>query len=324
MDQMLRPSDMKDTILCTHRNCLDGAGSAIMFLRAGGRRENIRYVAAGQVERFVKTDPIYKTDKFIIFADLGLNQKTAFDTKYADDLEKRGNCVMIDHHESSLYLENRTWCKIDMNACGTELLRRYLVAHGFLKEQYPSDPLFRLANIIDDFDRYQLKDQRSLLMADLFTFIGQQKFVDKFLNPWTRFVDEHFWSEGELYMLDVIQAKRLEVTEHLMKKVEKKDLLVPEYFSYPLKMAVVVSSEPYISHILDRILQENPDCQFAAQISFDRGSVSLRSRGDVNVREISQLFGGGGHRAAGGHPIPKGTISDVIDLIYPTITEDES
>jgi oligoribonuclease NrnB/cAMP/cGMP phosphodiesterase (DHH superfamily) len=321
MYQMLRPTDIKETILVTHRNCMDGAGCAIMFLQAGGKRENIRYVAAGQVERFMKNDPVFKTDKFLIFADLGLNQKTAFDTKHAEEMEKRGNCVILDHHESSLYLETRPWCRIDMNACGTELLRRYLVFYGFMKENTP-DAFMKLSNLIDDFDRGFFRDSRALAMADLFTFVGQQRFIDRFKSPWARFIDENFWGPDELEILDIIRDRRLEATEFAVKRVVKRELLVPEYFSFPLKGAFLVSSEPYINHILMRILDENTDCQFAAQINFDKGSVSLRSRGDINVREIAQLFGGAGHRAASGHPIPKDTVSEILEFMYPIIQED--
>lgn len=140
-----RPKDISDAVLVTHRTCLDGAGCAIVFLRAGGRRENIRFVPAGMLENFVKKDPVFAGDEFIIFADIGLNVP-----KYATRIDKRGNCVLLDHHKTSAHLADRPWAGVDMDACGTELLRRYLGDDIGPEHTVTCETL---ARVIDDHDR---------------------------------------------------------------------------------------------------------------------------------------------------------------------------
>lgn len=307
---MLRPQDIKDAILVTHRNCMDGAGCAIMFLAAGGKKENIRYIAAGMVERFVKKDPIWKSDRFIIFADLGLNIP-----EYSDVMEKRGNCVVLDHHSTSQHMSGRYWTTIDMDACGCELLRRYLVEGGFMKEQI-DDAYRKLAHIIDDFDRFILNDNRSDDMSMLMTFYGQEMFVEEFLRPYLRFEDERFWTDFELKTLKVLQRRRTEAIERILKKVKVREVNIDEFFNYPIRIAYVVTGDPNISKVMDAVLVNNPDCMMAVCVDPDRNSISLRSKGIVDVGQFASIFGGGGHRGAAGHPVPPDLFDNMVDEVH--------
>ncbi len=305
------PEKIEDTILVTHQNCMDGSGCAVMFLAAGGKKENIKYVAAGQVERFVKNDPVFKTDKFIIFADVGLNVP-----EYADVLERRGSCVILDHHKTSNHLSRRHWCTIEMDACGTELLRRYLVNAKLMKEIQPSDAYRKFAAIIDDHDRWIRNDSRSSDLAMIMTFVGQDKFIDLFRRPELRFIDEQFWTPFELQSLQILTRKRRENIDKALKRVKKREVNLPAYFTYPVKIAYVITSEPNVSLLLDEVLAANTDCMISVCVDFDRGAVSLRSKGDFDVADFAAIFGGGGHRAASGHPFPKGLVDDIVDGLH--------
>lgn len=311
---MIKPQNIDDCHLVTHVSCMDGAGCAIMFLASGGKRENVHFIAAGTLSKFIKKDPLWKSDRFIIFADVGLNVNEA---GYTDTMEKRGNCVVVDHHSTSRHMESREWTYIDMDACGSELLRRYLVLHGFMFDHHPLlDSYRKLANIIDDFDRFVMKDQRSDDMSMLMTFYGQQKFIDKFQRPYLRFQDENFWTELENEILPILTRKRREAIDKILKRVKVRDVTVEEFFHFPVRIAYVVTGDPNISMLLDEVLRSNPDCMMACSIDPDRTSVSLRSRGEFDVSEFAGLFGGGGHKQAAGHHMNMSLFDELVDGVH--------
>ena len=66
----------------------------------------------------------------------------------------------------------------------------------------------------------------------------------------------------------------------------------------------VVNATCYQSEIGDRLIARYPDAPFAAcylDRADGRRQWSLRSRGDFDVGEVAQRFGGGGHQNAAGY-----------------------
>lgn len=299
------PCPPEDAVLVTHKGCSDGAGCSILWKSVFGRDAEVKYVVAGQVERFVKEDPVWDSGRFIVFADVGFNVP-----KYADLCEKRGNVVMLDHHKTSLHMADRPWATIEMGACGTELLRRYLRL---------DEPCYvNMAASMDDYDRFIRQWPDSERLATLMTFLGQDEFVARF-----RHVRERGWREKgvvpftpfELDALSVIEKRRDENIEWLLGRVIKLTLQTSDGKEW--RVGYVITSEKNQSLLLDQLLKKNEDVEVACQIDLDKGSVSLRSHGDLDVSELAGHFGGGGHRNAAGHPMPSNLVkSAVIDEIH--------
>lgn len=296
-----RPDSLQDTILVTHENCMDGAGCAIMYLVAGGSPKNIRYVPAGMLERFIKDSPEFaEGSKLMIFADIGTTQP-----KYADLIEKRGNAVLLDHHATSMHMKGRDWALVDGSTCGTEHLRRWL---GVDRVNW-----FVLASIINDHDSWLNKDPRSKTLITLFTFYGQRRFVQEFVD---RDVQHDICNQFEKTLLPILETnKHKEIAENIRSMIVR-DLGVN---GTTYKVGYVVSGCGHISDLLQEMLEKHPEIDISCQISFDRGAVSLRSRDhgkDINVAEIAKSFGGGGHPGAAGHRIEKEEVLAVIEEIH--------
>ncbi len=292
-----RPESLRDSVLVTHKSCLDGSGCAIMFLRSGGK--DVKFVAAGMLERFVKDDPLFQSDKFLIFADIGFNS-----SKYSDVLDKRGNCVLIDHHKTSLHMDGRYWANIDMDACGTELLRRYL------KMDFATDKFF--ANVIDDHDRWIGNIPEGHDLAMLMSFLGQQEFIERFRERCTSNFERMFDSE-DLRLVAILKRRRDEFIDEAMKHVRTRDVII---CNRAFRIGYVITDDSNTSMLLMELLKRRSDVQVAAQIMMGHEKVSLRSRGDFDVSELAQRFGGGGHAAASGHLITKSLIDDLIGEIH--------
>lgn len=314
MNTLPRPDRIDDCVLVTHLGCMDGSGVAIIFLAAGGKRENVVFVAAGGVERFIRESPLMLQDKFIIFADVGLNPGSA---RYADELEKRGNCVLLDHHVTSSYLVDRHWCKISNEACGTEMLRRYLVENGFLDGD--NTALKNFAITIDDHDRFQQKIPHAEKLGELAVFYGQDEFINRFSNPW-RF--EHFqksaippFSDFDIELCKILDSNALRGAERAAKNLI---VHVINYFDTPVKIGYILSGNLNTTKVLMEVLRLRPDVDIVAQIMLDAGKVSMRSRNDgPDVSKLAMEFRGGGHVHAAGHHISQETINHLIEEIHP-------
>lgn len=286
---------------------MDGSGCAIMFVRAGGKRENVFYVAAGMTDRFMKKDfEGFAGSKFVIFADIGLQP----DSRYTDELEKRGNVVLLDHHKTAQHLSGRHWCDIRMDACGTELTRQYL---GLEDESSKA-----LATLIQDHDLWLRKDPESERLASFTVFAGQDVFVDRFLD---RDVRERVFTKSEDEMMKIVEHRRDGIIDQLLKKVQIRTVQWENPGDYGMttkvaRVGYIVSAEMNVSLMLDRMCQMYPDIDIACQLNVERASVSLRSRNGYDVSKFAAAFGGGGHAAASGHRLPDSIIKDIIERVH--------
>lgn len=302
-----RPEKIEEACLVTHMGCMDGSGCAIMFIRAGGKRENIFYVAAGMTDRFMKKDfEGFAGGKFVIFADIGLQP----DSRYTDELEKRGNVVLLDHHKTAQHLSGRHWCDIRMDACGTELTRQYLGLEDGSSRA--------LATLIQDHDLWLRKDPESERLASFTVFAGQDVFVDRFID---RDVRERVFTKSEEEMMKIVEHRRDGIIDQLLKKVQIRLVKWNNPGAYGMtekaaRIGYIISSEMNVSLMLDRMCEMYPDIDIACQLNIERASVSLRSRNGYDVSKFAAAFGGGGHAAASGHRFPEDIIKEIIERVH--------
>jgi oligoribonuclease NrnB/cAMP/cGMP phosphodiesterase (DHH superfamily) len=315
--------DIKNAHLVTHGFCMDGATCCILWEAAGGKRENVHFVPAGGVERFIKKNRVIASPAFLVFADVGLTSPTQ-----ADVLEKRGNCVLIDHHATSQHLSDRHWCDVRMDACGSELLRQYLgLDDEFIK---------MFVEIVDDHDRWLGKHAISTDLAMWLVFSGQDDFIKRFsvvrhpdasptmASLFERFTDaswltmDHFWTPFESELMQILRQNRDRGIQSALRRAVVVDIEHPWDKSPELSMDIVVmvTSEQNSGLLLHQALEEHPEAKVSCQVNVDKGSVSLRSRGDYDVASMAKYFGGGGHKAAAGFSIPDDFIDSTAELVF--------
>lgn len=299
-------SDIRETILVTHKDCMDGCGCAMMFLAAGGTLSNVRYVPAGMLEKFIKDEINDLGNKFVVFADIGLSESNPKKEEYADKLEKRGSCVLIDHHVTSTWMKDREWCNIDSSMCGTELLRRYLGLNWYSVK--------KMAEVIQDHDLWFRKYPESEELSTLMVHVGQDDFVRRFNGRQWDGVHPLF-TDSELEILEILKRRRDESIESALRKVTVRDSV---YNNKNVRIGYVISSEQNSSLLLSRMLESRIDIDVAAQVNFEKNTMSLRSLKDKNfdVSEIAKCYGGGGHRNAAGHRLPKDLVEKIIEEIH--------
>lgn len=308
-----KPDKISDAVLVTHMGCMDGSGCAILFLAAGGKKENIVYVSAGGVERFVRENKLIQSDKFLIFADVGF---TVNGLRYADELEKRGNCVLLDHHATSSHLSDRSWCRIRMGACGTELFRKYLIEiHDIpVASKFHENHWANFSQCIDDYDRWQLKIGWSSMLAELAVFYGQDEFVKRYSDPWRFGRSGCPFDTFDMQLFDLLDANVIRGAERAAKNLIVRDVT---YFDRTIKVGYVMSGNLNTSKLLDEVLKRRMDLDVVCQVMFDGNKVSMRSRADgPDVSKLAMQYKGGGHVHAAGHPISNTFIKQILEEIH--------
>lgn len=293
------PKDLSNVVLATHKGCLDGAGCVLVFLASGGKRENVRYIAAGMFERFVKDLERMGENRFVIFADVSVPNQ-----KYADKLEKRGSCFLLDHHQTSSHLQGRDWCVVDLSEesggkCGCLMLAEAL--------HVKDEDLIDLCRLIDDHDRWKLRDARSARLASLLVFLGQEEFITRFSD---RVLTERLFTLEEERLLDVLDAKKLENAQRAVKMATVREVDWGD--GEVARVAYTFAHEQNTSFLMNYMLANIPDIDVAAHVNLDRRFVSLRSNG-YDVAKMASYFGGGGHVRAAGHSLTPRAVQSLLE-----------
>jgi len=299
-----KPDELKNSVLITHKGCSDGSGCAVVFLLAGGKKENIHYVPAGNGVRdfYKKNQDVFETHDRVIIADV------ACDTETADLFEKlyHGDITIIDHHKTALDLKDRDWCHINMEKCGTFLLYDYLFENGEPDDHWGA--VWNFAEMINDRDMWIRKDPKSDQLSLFANFFGQEKFVDMMTYRIRKCYP--LMTDADLNVVKVLESKRDKYIEKHSEKPFFKEL-------DGVKCAYVFCSD-HQSQLLQRVMERH-DCDVAIGIKLNSfgGVASIRSTEKVDATEIAKQFGGGGHARAAGHPIDRKTIEELLEVIHP-------
>ncbi len=275
-----RPSEK--TGLVTHRGCLDGSGSAIVFELAGGRFENILVKDPGNCSlsgiEASKFDEVWFVD--ICPASL-------------EDPAHGKPFRVIDHHKTNLkrHGPHHIRCTFDMTLCGTALFAREL---GLDLKVWPEYERLIAAIQAYDFGRFDVED--AMWLADVASLYKQPAMVKAML----RFGDSMFQHGSCVAFQEAVSIMRKQYAERIIdtaydgylcaqdRNLRYKLAVAPVYWKNEVAMALLESPGG------------GPD-RFAAVYCPLTSAISLRSLPDgPDVATIAEMYGGGGHARAAG------------------------
>jgi oligoribonuclease NrnB/cAMP/cGMP phosphodiesterase (DHH superfamily) len=310
--------DLTNYFLYSHAGCMDGSGAYILARHAGLQTKNIRWLNPGHVDEDLADSSAFRDPSVpILLVDLSPGS-----FEMAGRLAHRGNFHVIDHHASAERFALRRGFVISVGnkACGTELFRQWLYLHGFQPQTGNMVPSFehpsfkRFASLIDDHDRWQHIWPFSQDMARYASFVGQQVFIDHFMDVESRFFQEkeHYWTESELELLTAVKVQEARRLKDLLKKfvVRKR-----QFQGRDILVGYLVSDEVNSSELLNLYLKQNTDVDLACQVNFRSGKLSYRGLGEVDIPALVGPLGGGGHFNAGGCNLPEGLTDLIIERV---------
>ena len=289
--------------LVTHKDCLDGSGCAAICMAVGIQREDVYFIVPGTAKRFFEKGDgkrLMESSKQIVVADICCDDKDLLDA-----FEKRGNVLLLDHHLYSNSLSGRSWCHVRTDLCATEIVRRATLPIG--------EGWWHVSELIMDRDlwenRFGLESEDLFYLSEL---MGQEAFVGELMRMGVTF---------GVMSTEKRNAARM-MSDYVKRQIEH-DLTKSTWITYdtvgvmtmgPYEFAVVFSSCPDRSRMLEELKRREPDCDVFVQIDIGRRSVSMRSD-TVDVAELARNFRGGGHARAAGFMIREEQVDSVVEDI---------
>jgi len=264
-----------------HKNCADGFGAALAVkVYCDELKVDCDFLAAQYGD---DVPDVSGKDVFIV--DFSYHRDTLIALK-----EQANSLTVIDHHKSAMEdLQGLDYCVFDLDRSGAVLTWQTL---------FPNKPLPRLLAYIQDRDlwQWQLPDSKAVSAALL--------TLNKTFELWLPYLEDS--SVNEL----IIKGNAIvDYQNQQLARTPKGDKVpMAEIAGYTVPC---VNCTHLISEMGEILAQGHP---FAA-LYFDRLDkriFSLRSAKDgIDVAEIAQKYGGGGHFHAAGFAIDKPKISVV-------------
>lgn len=303
-------------LLFTHKSDIDGMGGAIL---ANLAFEDVTYVlceAWNVDQEFNKyyNELIYAYD-FVFVTDLCLNVKTL--EKIALDKKMVNKFKLFDHHTSAL--ENIEFnmdfitLKVEDEkglCCGTSLFYEYLTYNKLLNQ---SASILQFVELVRRYDTWEWKtkynDENARKLTLLFDIVGNKSFINIMTVKLKNNQKEFSFNEYENMMID---NKIIQINNKLENYVNSMEVVIINN----LKVGIIFNDYEYRNDISQLIRDKKINIDYVMLVSFDRGTVSLRSiKSDINVRVIAKNKGGNGHDYAASFPINSLARKRVMEII---------
>lgn len=285
----LKPT--RGTALVTHRGCLDGTGSALVFIWAGGRRDRILFNNPSGLVLTADDLPSDVTE--VWYAD-------CCPPDLLDPAVGRPFRV-FDHHVSNMRLFGHDErCLFDMDRSGTSLMA-YALGQVDDSDTFEMQGRRDLIEALEAYDLGRFDHAPGVRLADVAGTYSQDRMLDLMLElgPHGTVHDRDLTCRA-----DAMAATRNLYVESALRSVHYTRLTLSGvgYFR-----AGIGSSPVYWKNELAERILESGNADVAVVIDIIGGSVSLRSRPDgPDCSHIAGLYGGGGHAKAAGFKASKG------------------
>jgi oligoribonuclease NrnB/cAMP/cGMP phosphodiesterase (DHH superfamily) len=297
--------DRRITIVSHGPNCLDGLTCAVVASRYfEGRRFEPIFASNREIDECLKQyDPTNPEDEELWITDISWRESAT--DLHLDSLVSRGlRLFWVDHHRTAI--ERRSEGHLDVAFTGFVLDETYAASRllfEYLSARRESSSASRaalesvraLVMLADDVDRWVLAIEGSRRLALTVRAMDQHEAYRALreLGPDARLTES---LESAAAKLDAELAATFAVAERSRHTVD-----VP---SRDLKL-VVAECDGYAGEVADRW---NAELRRAVYALYDHrsGGISLRRTPDcdVDLSRLAASFGGGGHPAASGCPLP--------------------
>lgn len=289
--------------LYTH-NDLDGVGCGIIARCAFGDKVEVRYNSVSgldlQIERFLeKKRGKHKKGNFLFITDLSVNESNV--TGISKYVNEGGKVRLLDHHKTALHLNRHTWATIQVEyedgrlSSAASLFYEYLVQHGLLK---PSVTMAHFVELVRQYDTWEWEEHDNVQakrLNDLFYLVSLDEFE-------------------EMMVARLLQNQEFEFTEFEKKILDLEEEKIERYVSRKKRELIqtfiadrcvgIVHAESYHSELGHELGKAYPHLDYIAILNMGSKKISLRTIHDnVDVSDVANEFGGGGHAKAAGCPL---------------------
>lgn len=254
----------------------------------------------------------------IFIVDLNISESMA---KEIDaNIELKNKIKIFDHHKSNLYLNQFSFIEVidekdGHKECGTTLFYKYL-KETINKPILENNCLKTMIEYVRQVDTYDFRDeaekQIAFQFASLYGIYGREKYIEHIYQVILE-NDEFAFSEMELTLIKLDE-------ERIQKYIDEKLKHVKFAKINDISVGIVFAEQN--RSFLGHTMAEKLDIDIAIIIDVDR-SISYRAdKENVDIAVLAVPCGGGGHKHAGGSPLPTDLQEKICEIIFQDVKWD--
>lgn len=306
-------------LLFTHKNDIDGMGSAVLAQLAF---KEVEYVLCGTFDltksilKYYEDGSIYNYDKIFI-TDLCLEEPLL--SRINNDDRLKGKVLNLDHHKT---FDKEEYTKYDFVrvqisnneglCCGTSLFYKYLIAYGLIDRKDLAIKEF--VELTRQHDTWEWKNiynnYKARELSILFDAIGCNGYIDLMVKKLSN-INNIVFEFDDIEKL-LIDNRIILINDKI--NTYKDNIIYRDILG--LKAGIVFITYEYRNELADYFKENNYDIDFVMMISIDPPVISYRSiKPNVMVRPIAEYFGGKGHEKAGSNPITIETRNKLVKIL---------
>ncbi|MBP3461322.1 MAG: hypothetical protein J6K21_02820 [Bacilli bacterium] len=211
---------------------------------------------------------------------------------------------VFDHHKTHIHAKEYKYVTLDLEECGSSIFYKYLNKKYKFKKNV-KEYIEHVKNI-DLWLWVEKNDKLAKELSDLFTIYGKTKYIDeiyKKLKTKRKFKLNKFEN-------NILKLEQDKIDRYILKK--EQDMIIIKYKNYK---AGLIFNERYKSELGNTLSIKNPELDFIIMINLS-GGISFRTNKDIDLSEIAESLGGGGHKKSCGAPIPNEYKEKLINEIF--------
>ena len=302
---------MKKICLVTHKADADGAFPIILAKLIYDDLE-VFSCEVSEVHAVFESILSRREEYDIIYVvDLCMDEEIA-DVINADEIFKK-KIQVFDHHASRLFMNKYSFISVidernGKKECGTSLFYEYLkkISGNEILHKPILKTMIEYIREGDTYDFIEENKKEVFQFGSLYAIYGRVRYIEYFYDLVLNH-DIFSFSETDKLLISLEEEKtKLYIDEKM------------EHVKYACISGVrvgIVFAEQRRS-LLGHEMAEKLDIDIAIVINVDR-SVSYRADKDyVDVSLLAIPNGGGGHKHAGGSPLPVGLQEQIVNLIF--------
>ncbi len=250
----------------------------------------------------------------IYIVDINMSEEMA--SVIEEDVTLKGKIMVFDHHASNIQLNKYSFIQVvdfkeGRKECGTTLFYEHL-KKSFYNPVLDKQNLVTMIELIREGDTYDFTDelkQTAFQFGSLYAIFGRERYIEHFY----RSILEHdvfSFSEIEKTLIELEEEKTNQYIEEKLKRVKIAKIL-------GVTVGIVFAEQR--RSLLGHAMAENLDIDIAIVVNVDR-SISYRAdKENVDINVLAKPYGGGGHKHAGGSPLPEDLQEKICAYIFKDI-----
>ena len=298
--------------LFTH-NDLDGVSCGIIAKLALGEDVTVSYNSIGRLNQSVEAFLEKATpDDILLVTDLSVNEDN--ERRISQFVADGGEARLIDHHKSSLHLNEHPWASVTVNqedgklTSATSLLYEYVVEQNWLSHSLNIEHYVELVRQYDTWEWEANGNLTAKRLNDLFFMFSIEEFEEKIMSK---------LASGGSFDFDEIEQALLKVEESRVDRYIKRKKREVYQVTVGPHVAGVVHAESYHSELGNELSKEFSHLDYIAITMVGGKRMSFRTiHDDIDVSEVAGKYEGGGHQKASGCNLTEKAFKQFVEQTF--------